>query len=217
MKVLKAQKIFSGSAYPHLTMISDCLDKKGKRYKINSFNWDGYSHEPEIEFNIGYNEKEIFLKYYVKEDCVKSGKTLSNQKVFEDSCVEFFVSPGDDGVYYNFEFNCIGTCLLGVGAGRGNRILAGEDIISKIRRLPSMGTLPFKEKKGEYFWTLTVAVPLEVFFHHEIKDLKNKSFKANFYKCGDKLSTPHYITWNPVQTEKPDFHQPEFFGKIRFV
>src|SRR4030042_6625824 len=110
MRVIRVQKMFSGEGYPGLPEVSDCLDKSGKGHRINTINWEGYTNKPEIRFNIGYSEREIFLKYYVKEDCVKSEISLSNQMVCEDSCVEFFVSPGEDGYYYNFEFNCIGTC-----------------------------------------------------------------------------------------------------------
>ena len=56
-----------------------------------------------------------------------------------------------------------------------------------------------------------------IFFHHNIKDVKGKTFRANFYKCGDKLTVPHYVTWSPVETVKPDYHQPEYFGNIKFV
>jgi hypothetical protein len=27
---------------------------------------------------------------------------------------------------------------------------------------------------------------------------------------------PHYVTWNPIKTEKPDFHQPSYFGLLKF-
>ncbi|HPH75320.1 MAG TPA: carbohydrate-binding family 9-like protein, partial [Bacteroidales bacterium] len=27
----------------------------------------------------------------------------------------------------------------------------------------------------------------------------------------------HFVTWNPVGTEKPDYHRPEFFGILKFV
>jgi len=47
--------------------------------------------------------------------------------------------------------------------------------------------------------------------------LKGKIFRANFYKCGDKLTVPHYVTWNPVGTENPDYHQPEHFGLLKFI
>ncbi|MBO7233161.1 MAG: hypothetical protein J6V16_08435, partial [Bacteroidales bacterium] len=25
---------------------------------------------------------------------------------------------------------------------------------------------------------------------------------------------PHYLSWQPINTEKPDFHRPEFFGTL---
>ena len=115
------------------------------------------------------------------------------------------------------EFNAIGTCLLGVGTGRANSQRVRPEIISKIRRLTTAGTKPIREIEGEYAWTITVAIPFEVFSHHQVKDLKGKIFRANFYKCGDKLTVPHYVTWNPVGTEQPDYHQPEHFGLLKFV
>jgi hypothetical protein len=40
--------------------------------------------------------------------------------------------------------------------------------------------------------------------------------RANFYKCGDETETPHFGAWSPVQTPQPDFHRPEFFGRLVF-
>lgn len=216
MKIITVQKLFSGKSIHELPEVSDCLDKLGVGHPIDSINWAGFPGKPVIKFNIGYSDEEIFLKFYVNENCIKAEMTLSNQKVYEDSCVEFFVAPEGDRPYYNFEFNSIGTCLLGFGSDRTGRELADPDIISKIRRLPSMGIVPFDEKRGEFFWTLIIAIPLDVFFRHEIKKLKNRSFSANYYKCGDKLSSPQYVTWNPILTENPDYHRPEYFGMIRF-
>ena len=170
-----------------------------------------------MALSIAYSDHEIFLKYYITENYFKAEKTASNEMVCEDSCVEFFVSPEDDGIYYNMEFNAIGTCLLGVGTGRADSKRVRPEIISKIRRLTTAGTDPFKEKAGEYEWMIIIAIPFGVFFHHEIKDLKGKIFRANFYKCGDKLTVPHYVTWNPVGTQEPDYHQPEHFGLLKFV
>jgi hypothetical protein len=137
--------------------------------------------------------------------------------VCEDSCVEFFVSPANDGIYYNLEFNGIGTCLMGSGTGRENSIRTNPAIISKIRRKTSVGNTPVHETKGRFYWTLTTAIPIETFFHHRIGKLKGKSFMANFYKCGDKLSVPHYLTWNRVGTANPDYHQSRYFGMLTFI
>lgn len=217
MKEIIVDKFFSGIMEPDLNLVSEILDNKGTDGTVDTINWADFSVKPEVRFKISYGEKEVFLKYYVHEKCIKAEMTAPNQNVWEDSCVEFFVSPSDDGLYYNFEFNPIGTTLLAVGSSRDGRVFAGQDIISGIRKLPSMEIKPFQEKTGDFFWTLTLAIPVEAFFRHTFKDLNNRSFKVNFYKCGDKLSTPHYLSWNPVKTEKPDFHRPEFFGKIRFI
>jgi hypothetical protein len=40
------------------------------------------------------------------------------------------------------------------------------------------------------------------------------TLRANFYKCGDELQVPHFLSWNPIGVETPDFHRPEFFGKL---
>jgi hypothetical protein len=170
-----------------------------------------------VKFNIAWGDREIYIKYYVRETNVKAEKTLTNEMVCEDSCVEFFVSPSDDGIYYNLECNAIGTVLMGSGHGRHDGVRADARVIRGIRRLTTMGTEPFAEIKGDNQWSLTMAIPLETFFHHEIGNLRGKSFRANFYKCGDKLSNPHYVTWNPIGTEKPDYHRPEYFGTLKFV
>ncbi len=217
MKIAEVYKLQCRSSSPDLKEISALLDDQKGRLIIDTINWNEYSYKPEVALAIAYSDNEIFLKYYVTENYFKAEKTETNQMVCEDSCVEFFVSPEDDGIYYNFEFNGIGTCLLGTGTGRENSTKAYPEIISKIRRLTSVGQKPVREKEGKFEWTITVAIPFRVFFHHEVKELKGKTFRANFYKCGDKLTVPHYVTWNPVGTEKPDYHQPKYFGLLKFV
>ncbi len=217
MKFAEVKKLWLNPAKPPLEEVSSAMDNITERLKIDTLNWEGFNYNPAVELSIAYSETEIFLKYYVREEYFKAEKTESNQNVFEDSCVEFFVSPEKDGIYYNLEINGIGTCLLGSGTERTNSKRADPEIISKIRRLSSVGVKPVKERKGEFSWSITVAVPFEVFFHHNIKDLKGKEFRANFYKCGDKLAVPHYVTWNPIGSPNPDYHRPEYFGVLKFV
>lgn len=216
MNVIEAKRIEFDEEYPDLEKISARLDKTLKN-RIQTINWKDYSYKPDISFAIAYTGKEILLKYYVTEEYFKAEMTETNQPVCQDSCVEFFVSPSDDGTYYNLEFNGIGTCLMGTGKSRETSVKADKGIISKIRRISSAGNKPVAEKKGSFTWTMTAAIPFGTFFHHSITDLKGKTFRANFYKCGDKLTVPHYVTWNPVGTENPDYHQPAYFGQIRFV
>jgi len=217
MKIAEVRKIPAESAYPELEEVSALLDKQNDHLHIDTINWEGYSYKPGVQLSMAYSDNEIFLKYYIHENYFKAEKTEPNQRVCEDSCVEFFVSPEEDGIYYNMEFNGIGTCHMGSGTERTNNKKVNPEIISGIRRYSSAGSNPLKERIGEYSWNITIAIPFEVFFLHKIKDLKGKTFRANFYKCGDNLLVPHYVTWNPVGTLKPDYHQPEYFGMLKFV
>jgi hypothetical protein len=217
MKTLEVKRIEFDTYCPDLDIISDKLDNPGFRNPVNVLNWEDFDYKPDVKFSAGYTDNEILLKFYITEDYFKAEKTETNQMVCEDSCVEFFVSPEDDGIYYNLEFNGIGTCLMGSGTSRANRQVADPAVISKIRRKTSVGALPVSEKKGRFSWSLTTAIPAEVFFRHKIKKLHGMTFRANFYKCGDKLSVPHYLTWNPVGTVKPDYHRPEYFGILKFT
>lgn len=216
MKTTEAFKLEPGSEYPDLDSVSERLDKL-TRNSIDLVNWPVFPHRPEVDFAIAYTAKEILLKYYVTEDYFKAEKTTDNDEVYEDSCVEFFVLPADDRIYYNFEFNGIGTCLMGSGTSRETNVRADLSVISGIRRKSSAGTKPVKELKGRFSWNLVIAIPLSSFFHHKTGSLRGRSFRANFYKCGDKLTVPHYLSWSPVLTPKPDFHRPEFFGIIKFL
>jgi hypothetical protein len=217
MKIIEIKKADPGSDYPGLDVISEWLDRNSEKIPVSTINWNEYNYKPDVSFSIGYSDHEIFLKYYVSEDYFKAEKTETNQMVCEDSCVEFFVSPENDGIYYNLEFNGIGTCLMGTGTSRATGVRANPKVVSKIRRMSSAGNKAMDEKEGKFTWTITIAVPFEVFFHHKVGNLKGKTFRANFYKCGDKLKVPHYLTWNPVGTQNPDYHRPEYFGLLKFV
>jgi len=217
MKTVEIYKSELKSNHPPLEEISAMLDMRKDRLTIDTLNWKGYDYKPDVSFSMAYSDSEVFLKYYITENYFKAEKTETNQMVCEDSCVEFFVSPGEDGIYYNLEFNGIGTCLLGSGKDRATSRRADPEIVTKIRRLSTAGTEPVEERVGEFTWTITIAIPFEVFFRHNISNLKGKTFRANFYKCGDKLSVPHYVTWNEVGTEMPDYHRPEYFGLLKFV
>lgn len=215
MKELNVKKIdidvtSSAAELPHL------LDEEGVTFQpLNTINWEAYPYSPEVAFRIAYTDHAVLLHYKVKEKSVRGKYTKPNGQVWTDSCVEFFVSPGQDGTYYNIECNCIGTILLGTGKD-GVKSHAGAETIATIDRWTSLGSDPFAERLEETAWEAALVIPFTAFFNHHIDSLEGKNIRANFYKCGDELSTPHFVSWNPIETEHPNFHVPEFFGTLFF-
>ena len=68
-------------------------------------------------------------------------------------------------------------------------------------------------------WNIEYRVPFQLFAKYfDIKAPKSGDvWRANFYKCGDKTSHPHWGSWAPVNTEQPNFHTPECFRPIIFA
>ena len=184
---------------------------------IDTINWMQFSYRPKVEFRMVYSDFAFLLHYKVKEQAVRAIATADNGEVWKDSCVEFFFAPANDGIYYNFEFNCIGTCLLAAGLSSRGREYAPSSLISTIRRQPSIGLRPFNEHKRETKWELALVIPYTCLFKHHGLSLAGKTASANFYKCGSGLTVPHYLSWNPIRTNRPDFHRPDFFGSVRFA
>jgi hypothetical protein len=194
--------------------ISQKLDQLEKQI-IGNVPWPEYSYNPGVKFAIAHSEGHILLKYYVSEREVKAVYSRPNDPVYRDSCVEFFVQFADDPNYYNLEFNSHGTCLMGYGPGRGNRNRLPEHVIGQIQ---SMSIIQQRQVSSpDINWQLTLLIPHEVFCYRPIRELHGVNARANFYKCGDDLSQPHFVTWNHISAPKPDFHLPEFFGEIHFL
>lgn len=193
------------------------MDEAGVDFQaIDTVNWKDFPYQPKVSFRIAYNDEGILLHYRVYEKTIKATYKEDNGNVWTDSCVEMFIVPANDAIYYNLEVNCIGCVLLGAGAEREGRTRAGKEITQLVQRWTSLSTETFKEKTTTMPWELALVVPYEAFFKHDLKTLAGQRVKANFYKCGDDLSDPHFLSWHPIVIEKPDFHRPDFFGELEF-
>ncbi len=185
-------------------------------YAVACNNWPAaYPYSPEVNFRIAHNGPELFIIFSVKESCCMAMVTEDNGKVWTDSCVEFFFTP-DTAAYYNFEFSCIGKALLGFRKEGAGTIHASPDILQSIRRFSTLGSANFKEKRETKNWELTVAIPARALFRHSIREWTGLQGRANAYKCGDALSQPHYLSWQPIDTPAPNFHIPRCFTEIGF-
>lgn len=213
---MKVRKI--SVANVQVSALPELLDEERIGFQpINNVNWsETYPYKPKVEFRMAHTEDAILLHYKVREASVRAKYGEDNGSVWTDACVEFFLIPGGDDVYYNVECNCIGTILVGAGAGRANREHASQEVMDKVQRWSSLGREPFDEQIEETSWDVALIIPYTVFFKHHITSLDGKTIKANFYKCGDELQTPHFLSWNPITLEKPNFHCPEFFGTLEF-
>jgi len=193
-----------------------CAKDKSKLPTIGHPNWVP-AENVHVSFDIQHRGSSILLKYKVEEPQVRAVNTDYSSPVWEDSCVEFFIALEGDSSYYNFEFNAIGALLGAYGPDRNQRKQLPLETLKLIDTGPSLGRQIIKNLEGNIKWEMDIVIPVTVFCHHDLKDLAGKNAKANFYKCGDKLDSPHFLSWQAVQTDKPDFHLPAWFGDLEFA
>lgn len=176
--------------------------------------WEAFPYHPYVHFTIAHTAIGIVLLYEVQERHVKSVYHHTNDPVYKDSCVEFFLSF--DGVnYYNMEFNHLGTGLIGYGpAVKSARRRMPAETIKQVKTYSYIS--PDPQENGDTAWRLLLHVPFTVFENHAIDSLAGMRCTGNFYKCGDDLPEPHYVAWNPIDHPTPNFHLPQYFGTLIF-
>jgi len=187
-----------------------------EKAEIDCYPWDINGYRPKTEARVVYSEKgfHVFLISYEKE--ILATRVNMNDPVCRDSCMEFFFSPDpdNDGRYFNFELNPIGTLLLGICKNRFDS--KAVDVSPEIFRIKTSVT---KEKLKSFSgpsWNVQFFIPFEFIesFYGKLEFGPGMKMKGNFYNCGDETRFPHFGCWNPISTEKPDFHRPEFFGDL---
>ena len=178
---------------------------------VDVVDWpDEYPYKPEVNVRVAHDGTCILLGFEVTEINPRAVETISNGSVWEDSCVEFFVKECGSPYYYNFETNCIGTSLAAKRRSREDFKHFDEAAISRIIRRPSLGKEPV-DISGPASWHMEVEIPFELFCGCGGVP---ERLEANFYKCGDKTAEVHFLSWNPVLADTPDFHRPQDFGVL---
>lgn len=180
-------------------------------------NWpEQFPYTPQVSFRMFHTGERLWLRFDVSERYTAALVTEDNGEVWTDSCAEFFLAPDETGYYYNFETSCIGRMLLGYRHTHADAVHAAPEAMASVRRFATLPAEPFAEHEGDNRWSLTLCIPPQALFRHRIATWDGLEARMNLYKCGDRLSHPHYLSWRPVASERPDFHRPESFGRVVF-
>lgn len=158
-----------------------------------------------------YSADALFVRMWAEEENIRATYPKSDVlgHTYEDSCLEFFIAPvSGDGRYLNFEYNPNGCVCVQIGTGREDRIRMAfeEDIFEAAPRRTEDG------------WEITYRIPFSFLrtLYPDFKAETGMQIAGNFYKCGNLTEQKHYISWNPIASETPDFHRPEDFGVFVF-
>lgn len=181
---------------------------------IDCNNWPKeFPYSPKVSFKLFHNGGQLHLRFEVEERDIQALVTRDNGEVWTDPCCEFFVAPDEKG-YYNFECTCTGKLLAAYRVSRTQAEPLPDDLLKRVTRYPSLGSAPFQLQRGEARWSLVEVIPIEALYKHSLKSWSGLTLRANFYKCGDNLPTPHFLSWAPIDEPHPNFHIPRCFGQM---
>jgi len=200
----------------------DSVWRQAEAFEVRHFHEKSSGHRPEVQGKALYTEDGLYIIFRVTDRFVISKHTKYQDPVCRDSCAEFFVQPKPDKGYFNLEVNCGGTFLLEYHERSKDGYETGVAIpyeqAKNIRIYHSMPATVFPEVQEKVTWYVEYFVPFSLFEHYvgALKPVDGQSWRANFYKCADESSHPHWAAWAPI-AEKLSFHQPKFFGTIQFM
>lgn len=155
-----------------------------------------------------YNENALHVRLQATEKDILCRFNGDTDEVCMDSCLEFFFSPTADGRYFNIESNPNGALYVGIGYDRYRHIRLYDPQLRQ-----QLQVQPFVTSDG---WGVEMAIPASFIqlLYPGFAFAPGMQMGANFYKCGEDTKIPHYLSWNKVDVKEPDFHLPEFFGKL---
>lgn len=193
--------------------------------QVTHFPWKDSGHRPRVLARLLYDDTALGLIFRVEDRYVRAVAQRFQDSVCTDSCVEFFVAPVPGSTaYLNFEVNCGGTMLVfrcpspeERQAGKEQVVLTAEDEAM----MPVAHSLPKNvdpELAEPTTWTVEYHLPFALFtkYFGISRPQAGTTWRANFYKCADHTSHPHWGSWAPVDTPAPNFHVPASFQPLLF-
>jgi hypothetical protein len=208
--------------------VSDAWEDAGwaeaETLSITSYHPRSTAHRPRVAARLLHDGRTIAGMFRVEDRNVLARATAYQAPTHEDSCVEFFAMPRTSAGYFNFEWNAIGTLRLWyidrprrADGSFESYIPVPQETAREIAVHASLSKPIFEEEPGPLLWTVSFRIPRALFetFVGPLGDLRGQTWRANFYKCADASSCPHWGAWSDIGA-RLDFHQPARFGEIVF-
>jgi len=187
---------------------------------IKLYMGDKPEHQPKTQAKLLYDDQAIYVIFRVEDRYVRAVTKETHGAVWEDSCVEFFFTTDKtvEAGYFNLEMNCGGTFLLHRNTKEQH---ARKLELADCQQIQVAHTLPKiidPEITEPTTWCVEYRLPLAVLekYCSVTKPAPGVTWRANFYKCADQTSHPHWLTWNNVDQPAPNFHLSQYFGQIKF-
>lgn len=193
---------------------------------LNNINWNKATEIPVTKYWSGkiapvgrhfktkllWSETALYVRFEANQDeplVINKTPNLTSKTngLWERDVCELFLAPNPEEFRKYFEFEVAPT---------------GEWIDLAIYQMPDKRETDFEYKSGMQTFAkiennkIWMAIKIEWQAFGKIPKA-GEIWKGNILRCVGFGETRGYITWQPTETEKPNFHVPEKFGEFEFV
>lgn len=191
--------------------------------RIDAFRPESSDHRPVTLVRLLHSGRALHGLFDVTDRYVRCTRARFNDMVCKDSCVEFFVKPRANCGYINFEFSAIGTLHASFitdptrtpdGFKQFVRLSPEDARMVTVSHTLDGPIDPELAQPVQWRLGFTIDIFLLERYIGPLGDVSSQVWRANFYKCGDETSRPHWAAWSPVP--RLNFHDPDAFGELAF-
>ena len=180
---------------------------------VSEFPWD-FDYKPEMHFRVVHTNDRLIVSLRTYEKTPVVWSHTRDCGICNDSCMEFFFSPSDDCScgFFNFEVNAYPAICFHFRRPGMEKSLNIEWDLDALNIRSSLGA----DDTGKDYWQVDFNLPYALIQKYvpecELKD--GMTMRANMYTCGRNDQPEHYGCWNRIETSRPNFHTPDYFGRF---
>ena len=183
------------------------------------FPWYKQGKKEQTDARMLWDKKYLYVSFRCQDAHVWSVHKKHDDPVYKDDCVEVFTSPDPDHPerYFNIEMNVNRAWLDRYHPeGPGKKPPANWNAKGMRIATTVQGTLN-DDSDTDRSWILEAAIPLSNFAkvarHTPPHD--GDVWHLNLNRLGGQTN-PQYSQWSPGKTKTPQFHAPQYFGRVVF-
>jgi len=177
-----------------------------------------------------WDDKNIYIAFHSQDRHISATRTQRNSDVYNDDCVEAFLSPfpSSPKIYSNFEINALGSILCGLHLEKKMEDLKAapgaldRDSLNTFWLPPRVqigrshkGTMN-DDSDLDSWWIIEISIPFDVFYYlgQENRPKPGDIWRFNLYRLGGK--TDVYRRNLFFIPEGKNNHTPESYGQLIF-
>ncbi len=185
------------------------------------FPWYESGEKEQTVAKVLWDDERIYFAFTCDDKHISAVHYTHQDPVSRDDCCEAFICPVPEGPertdYINYEINCLGTWKVGYHARSRDKNLGDWNDCKHLEIGRFITGTCNDDSDIDEGWVLEFSVPWDHFeeFAADFPPENGQAIYLGLHRCGGKTN-PQYSQWAPSQTERPNFHRPEDFGKVTF-